>query len=289
MTNRETHENEERTVICPVEGCDAEKLARGMHLHVLHSKGDGHGPKGVLPDDVSLEDMLTVGTETVEMKYPTERDTEQEARLCPYCGEAFTGKQGVLIHLGQVAGRKNHPDDAAERHEPQDFPRVGVDEDENVIRLIEEDPEDADRAEGPTVPAERVYRYIAELLAKDKQGEAQRARRRLLETGGHEQPALLSPVFEPILAEARRREVGDGVTTALEDDGVYIEAGDRSPTLTADEARRLANELEQAAEHEDGLEDDLRGLIEWLRDCAHVLDGEMAEERLFIKHGHNRQ
>lgn len=288
MTDRETHKNEERTVICPVEGCDAERLARGMHLHVLHSKGDGHGPKGVLPDEVSLEDMLTVGTETVEMEYPTERDTEQEARLCPYCGEAFTGKQGVLIHLGQVAGRKNHPDDAAKRHEPQDFPRVGVDEDENVVRLIEDDPEDGDRAEGPTVPAERIYRYIAELLAKDQQGEAQRARRRLLETGDREQPALLSPVFEPILAKARQREVGDGVTTALEDDGVYIEAGDRSPTLTADEGRRLADELERATEHEDGLDDDLRGLIEWLRDCADVLDGKMAKERLFIEHPHRQ-
>jgi len=45
MTDCETHENEERTVICPVEGCDAEKLARGMHLHVLHSKGDGQALK----------------------------------------------------------------------------------------------------------------------------------------------------------------------------------------------------------------------------------------------------
>lgn len=289
MTDTERHRNEERKVKCPVEGCDAERLARGMHLHVLHSKGDGHGPKGVLPDDVSLEDMLTVGTETVEMEYPTERETEQEARLCPYCGEAFTGKQGVLIHLGQVAGRKNHPDDAAERHEPEDFPIVGVDEDENVVRLIEDDAEDGDREAGPTVPAERVYRYIAELLAKDKQGEANRARRRLLETGGREQPALLSPVFEPILTAAREQEVGDGVTTALEDEGVYVEAGDRSPTLTADEARRLADELERATKHEDGLDDDLRPLIEWLRDCADVLDGEMTEERLFIEHEYNRQ
>jgi len=42
--------------------------------------------------------------------------------------------------------------------------------------------------------------------------------------------------------------------------------------------------LKQAAEHEDNLDDDLRGLIEWLHDCADVLDGEMSEERLFIKH-----
>jgi|GEM_PF-1133382 len=284
MTDRETHENEERTVICPVEGCDAEKLARGMHLHILHSNGNGHGPKGEIPDHIDRDDLETVGTETVEMEYPTERDTEQEARLCPYCGEAFTGKQGVLIHLGQVAGRKNHPDDAAERHEPEDFPRVGVDEDENVVRLIEDDPEDDDRIGGPTVPAERVYRYIAELLATDKQGEARRARRHLLDADDRKQPALLSPVFEPILAEARQRESGDGVTTTLEDDGVRVEAGDRSPTLTADEARRLADELEQAIKHEDYLDDGLRGLIEWLRDCADVLDGEMSEERLHIEH-----
>jgi len=38
--------------------------------------------------------------------------------------------------------------------------------------------------------------------------------------------------------------------------------------------------LEQAVEHEDDLDDDLRGLIEWLRDCADVLDGEMTEKEI---------
>jgi hypothetical protein len=161
---------------------------------------------------------------------------------------------------------------------------VGVDDDENVVRLIEDDPEDDNRAGGPTVPAERVYQYIAELLAKDKQGEAQRARRRLLDADDDGQRALLSPVFEPILTEARRGEVGDGVTTTLEDKGVHVEADDRSPTLTADESRRLADELEQAAKLEVELDDDLHGLIEWLRDCTDVLDGEITEERLFIEH-----
>lgn len=64
----------------------------------------------------------------------------------------------------------------------------------------------------------------------------------------------------------------------------YVEAGDRSPTLAADEARWLADKLERATEHENGLDDHLRGLIEWLRDCADVLDDEMTEERLFIKY-----
>jgi len=35
---------------------------------------------------------------------------------------------------------------------------VSVDDDKNVVRRIEDDPEDDNRAGGPTVPAERVYR-----------------------------------------------------------------------------------------------------------------------------------
>jgi len=177
---RETHENDERTVLCPVEGCDSEQLARALHLHVRQSSGEGHGPQGEIPDDVALDDAETVGTETVEMEYPTERDTEQEVRLCPYCGQTFTGKQGLLIHLGQVAGRKNHPDDAADRHEPGEFPRVGVDEEENVVRLIENRTGANATEPEAAIPAERVYYYIAELLAEDQQEEAQRARRYLL-------------------------------------------------------------------------------------------------------------
>lgn len=132
--------NPEKVVKCPVEGCDAEKLARGMHLHVLRSVGNGHGEQGEIPDNVSLRDLEEVGTQEVEVNYPEEREVESVARLCPYCGNPFKGKNGVLIHLGQVAGRKDHPPNASRVHEPEDFPVVELDEDENIVSVISSRP-----------------------------------------------------------------------------------------------------------------------------------------------------
>lgn len=128
--------NRERVVKCPVDGCDAEKLARGMHLHVLRSVGDGHGEQGEIPDDVDLHDLEEVGTREVEVNYPEEREVETVARLCPYCGRPFKGKHGVMIHLGQVAGRRDHPPNASAVHEPEDFPVVELDEDENIVGVV---------------------------------------------------------------------------------------------------------------------------------------------------------
>jgi hypothetical protein len=132
----EPSRNAERVVKCPVEGCDAEKLARGMHLHVLRSVGNGHGEQGEIPDEVSLDDLEEVGTQEVEVNYPAEREVESVARLCPYCGVPFRGKHGVFIHLGQVAGRKNHPANASEVHEPEDFPVVELDDNENIVSVV---------------------------------------------------------------------------------------------------------------------------------------------------------
>jgi hypothetical protein len=136
----EPSRNAERVVKCPVEGCDAEKLARGMHLHVLRSVGNGHGEQGEIPEEVSLDDLEEVGTQEVEVNYPAEREVESVARLCPYCGVPFRGKHGVLIHLGQVAGRKNHPPNASRVHEPEDFPVVELDEDENIVSVASSRP-----------------------------------------------------------------------------------------------------------------------------------------------------
>jgi hypothetical protein len=181
MTDRERHRNDERKIACPIEECDAEVLARGINLHVRQSAGGGHGPQGEVPDHISFEDLERVGEEAVEMHYPAERDTEQVTRLCPYCLTPFTGKQGVLIHLGQVEGRKNHPSDATSRHHPDDFPRVTVDHQENVVEVVEDQVSGSDDSPGgPRIPESRVYRYIASLLANDEPVAAQRARRQLL-------------------------------------------------------------------------------------------------------------
>lgn len=134
------HENDERRVNCPVNGCDETPLARGVNLHVLRSAGGGHGPQGEVPAHISFDDLETVGTGRVAMDYPEERNNEQVARLCPYCEQPFRGKHGVMIHLGQVAGRKNHPEDAPKQHEPDDFAIVQLDDQENIVEVVEDAP-----------------------------------------------------------------------------------------------------------------------------------------------------
>lgn len=50
--------NAEKPVACPVEGCNAESVAREMHLHLLWSAGNGHGELGEIPDEVRLEAFM---------------------------------------------------------------------------------------------------------------------------------------------------------------------------------------------------------------------------------------
>ncbi|WP_275879491.1 hypothetical protein [Haloferax volcanii] len=153
-----------------------------MHLHVLRSVGDGHGPQGEIPEHLNFENLEEVGTREVEVNYPEERKTESVARLCPYCGKPFKGKHGVLIHLGQIEGRKNHPANASEVHEPDDFPVVELDEAENVVAVVEgRMPSSAGNwPYEESIPVERVYRLIAELLAEGDPEMAARARTQLL-------------------------------------------------------------------------------------------------------------
>jgi hypothetical protein len=135
MPEDNPEERGEKVVRCPVDGCDAEHPTRGLHLHLMRSVGEGHGPQGEYPD-IDVEDLEEVGRKTVDVDYPDERDSESVARLCPYCEKPFKGKNGVLIHLGLVEGRKNHPKGASAVHEPTDFPVVELDDDENIISVV---------------------------------------------------------------------------------------------------------------------------------------------------------
>lgn len=139
-TEAKTHKhiNDERTVVCPVEGCDETPLARGVHLHVMRSDGNGHGPQGDVPPHITFDNLETAGSRQVSMNYPEHRETEHVARLCPYCERPFRGKHGVMIHLGQTAGRKNHPENPRELHDPDDFAVVHVDDNENVVEVVED-------------------------------------------------------------------------------------------------------------------------------------------------------
>ena len=187
QNRRKKHKNKEKTVKCPVEGCEKEVLSRGLHLHVSRSSGDGHGEQGEVPDNVDLDKAEKVGSREVEMEYPEERDSEQVARLCPYCERPYRGKHGVMIHLGQVAGRKNHPEDAPKQHEPDDFAIVHVDDNENVVEVVEEAtsmPSTERRQETETVgdnlDPSQVEEYIEGLREQGLDEEADRAEAMLL-------------------------------------------------------------------------------------------------------------
>ena len=134
MTEIDREERGARVVRCPIEGCDAEHPSRGIHLHIMRSVGDGHGDQGDYPA-VNTDDLVEVGREAVDVDYPDERESESVARLCPYCRQPFSGKEGVMIHLGLVAGRKGHPENASEVHDPDDFPRAERDADENLTAV----------------------------------------------------------------------------------------------------------------------------------------------------------
>ena len=123
------------------------------------------------------------------MKYPDKRDTEQVARLCPYCDRPFRGKHGVMIHLGQTAGRKNHPKDPREKHNPEDFPVVQVDEHENVVKVVEEGAvmpsterriENEENDETDSLDPDQVREYIEGLREQGLTEEADRAEQMLL-------------------------------------------------------------------------------------------------------------
>jgi len=114
-----TTTNEEDVAECPV--CGKECLKRGLYMHIFQSRdepGEGHYPRFEFPPDIDAEEIRVTDTREVQMDYPDERDTENHARLCPYCSQTFAGINGLMIHLGQTAGRKNHPEDPKDRHQP---------------------------------------------------------------------------------------------------------------------------------------------------------------------------
>lgn len=181
---KKKHQNQEKTVRCPVDGCGKEVLSRGLHLHVSRSSSGGHGEQGMIPEGVNLDNAEEVGSREVEMEYPENRDSEKVARLCPYCERPFRGKHGVMIHLGQTKGRKNHPEDAPEQHEPDDFAVVEVDDRENVVEVVEEPtslPSTERRQEKEeSLDPDDVRQHIQELREQGLDEQAEKAEKMLL-------------------------------------------------------------------------------------------------------------
>jgi len=273
MTN---HRNDERTVRCPVEGCGKEVLARGLHLHVRQSAGDGHGPQGDIPGHISLDNLETVGEQEVEMDYPEERDTENVARLCPYCSQTFVGVQGLMIHLGQTAGRKNHPENPKDRHEPGDFPRVEVDAEGNVQQAVDTaTTASAGSHDDAVVPTARVFELIADLVAEGDAQTAHRVRRHLLASDNPDRP-LRTNIPGPKLYNALLMQTTDEseskVSAVLESEGIMVACRGESAFYDAEAALDVAAGLEQAGSVDEGNEE-ITDLIEFLRYGANLLKG----------------
>lgn len=267
---------DERTVRCPASSCDDEVLARGINLHVMQSSGGGHGPRGEVPEHLSFEDLETVGGRNVEMDYPESRDNEKHARLCPYCSEVFYGIQGLMIHLGQTAGRKNHPENPKERHEPSDFPEVEVDERGNVQRAVRTESGVQDGRAGATIPRSRVFQLIAELTADGETDTASRVRRALIEDNSPSRPRQDEPdypdLFDSLQSYGRTDSDDSSITAALESKGIMIACDGESAFLTAEEALQLGTQLEFVAAGEGWEDRDYRDLIGFLRHGADILN-----------------
>ena len=179
--------NQENVVQCPVSGCSHEGLSRGMHLHVRQSSGNGHGPHGDIPDSLDMGNLEVVGQREVQMEYPEDREVDNTARACPFCGNAFQGYRGLKIHLGQKQGQGVHPKNAAEKIQKEDAPIVEVDDDMNVKDIIdarEMMPSMRDRLLGQeskdTIPVSKVEQFIEKLEAEDRADVANQAREFLL-------------------------------------------------------------------------------------------------------------
>ncbi|EMA30330.1 hypothetical protein [Haloarcula japonica] len=273
------HSNDERTVRCPVKGCDATPLARGINLHINRSSGDGHGPHGEVPDHISLDDLETVGEREVEMDYPEERDNEKHARLCPYCNQTFTGEQGLMIHLGQIAGRKNHPANPKDRHEPGDFPGVKVDAEGNVQQVAGPQRNPTDSREKGAVPMSRVFRLIANLIADGQTKTAGRVRRDLLGAEPDSRPLRNTiphrELYEALLTQRQADNPEERVTASVEGDSITVSCRGESAHYTADEARDIAAGLEKRTD-EDG---EISDLIAFLRYGSDVLEGKQDRSR----------
>jgi len=275
-----TDKNDEQTVRCPVEGCGKEVLARGLHLHVRQSSDGQHGESGEVPDNVSLDNPETVGEQEVEMDYPEERDNEKHARLCPYCNQTFTGVQGLMIHLGQVAGRKNHPVNPKDLHEPGDFPRVKVDADGNIQQAVDSlEMTPIDSTEKAGVPKSRVFRLIASLVADGETETAGRVRRALLGVDTESRPLRKTiphrELYEALLTQRQAENPDERVTATIESNGVKVSCRGESAHYTADEARDIVAGLDRQTD-DDG---EIRDLIAFLRHCADILEGKKDRSR----------
>ena len=195
----------------------------------------------------------------------------------------------MLIHLGQVAGRKNHPEDAAEKHSASEFPRVKLDQFGNIMSVPDEsdasdEPGDSDHAdtEKGAIPRRRVYRLIAELTADREPRTVHKVRKQLLGVGPHKRPIHDLPIhrdlYEEISGYLHSEKDQFDVTATLESNGLMIEYNGEKGLYTADEARDLAASFVRPANSKERATDRLAGLIRFLRYGADIIEEEQVEQ-----------
>lgn len=134
MTNRESIKEDE--VECPV--CGDQVAKRGLFAHIFQSDdapGEDHGPRFEVPDHVDVDDVKVTGERDVQMDYPEVVDVGDQYYLDTYTGKAYQGQRGLMVHLGQMAGQNNIPEDVTERHSASDFPKVEIDDDGNITEV----------------------------------------------------------------------------------------------------------------------------------------------------------
>lgn len=159
-----TTTNEEDTAECPV--CAKEVPKRGLFMHIFQSDdpdGKDHYPRFEVPPNIDIEDVKVTGKTEVGMQYPDKQNLEEVYYLDTYTGKAYEGKRGLMVHLGQQAGKNNIPDDVTDRHDADDFPIVDIDKDGNVTEIIKE-------AQGDVPPIEPYVPWYTD----DEEGYVQR-------------------------------------------------------------------------------------------------------------------
>jgi hypothetical protein len=213
------------------------------------------------------------------MDYPEERDTEQVARLCPYCSTPYNGTNGVLIHLGQVAGRENHPEDGAEKHAEEDFPRVEVDERGNITTVLDDTTAPAQvNFDKGGVPLRRVYRLLADLMANDEVQTAHRVRKQLLGIDDADRPlrtTLVHPeLFDALLRQHQNEDADGGVTATLEGTGIRVSCRGESGVYTAEDARDTVAGLEKVLTGRGFEDSEMEDLAQFLQYGADMLERE---------------
>ena len=92
-----------------------------------------------------------------------------------------------MIHLGLTKGRKDHPEDGPDRHEPEDFDIVDVDDRGNIENVVQEGnveslptTEQRKQKDGANNSMSQVKKHIKDLRERGLEEEAKRAEQMLL-------------------------------------------------------------------------------------------------------------